>query len=179
MTQELSQGTLLLLFALSLTCGFALAALYDVFRIRRVAVGANKKRKKLLTRLVSGFIIGVEDIIFFTAAGIATTLISYSVFQGRVRPMSVILEAVGFLLYRLTLGRLVMAVSEAIIALVRRVLSFIYRRLLLPPARVCRRMLAALVGALKRVLSAINMRSDSNRLRKSLLRASKRGFPDK
>ena len=179
MTQELSQGTLLLLFALSLVCGFALAALYDVFRIRRIAVGANKKRKKLLTRLVSGFIIGIEDIIFFTAAGIATTLISYSIFQGRVRPMAVILEAVGFLLYRLTLGKLVMAVSEAIISLVRRVLSFIYRRLILPPVRVCRRMLTALIGAFMRVLSAINMRSSSERLKKSLMRASKRGFSDK
>lgn len=179
MTQELSQGTLLLLFALSLTCGFALAALYDVFRIRRRAVGADKKRKKLLTRLISGFIIGVEDMIFFTAAGIATTLISYAVFQGRVRPMAIILEAVGFLLYRLTVGRLVMALSAAIIALVRRVLSFIYRRLILPPARLCRKAFAALIGALMRVVSVFMERRRSSHFKKSLIRASKRGFLDR
>ena len=179
MTQELSQGTLLLLFALSLACGFALAAFYDVFRIRRIAVGANKKRKKLLTRLLSGFIIGVEDIIFFTAAGIATTLIDYAVFQGRVRPMAVILEAVGFLLYRLTVGRLVMAVSEAVIALVQRALSFICGKLLLPPVKVCRKVFAAFFGVIAHALSKINIMLSSARLKKMLIKESKRGFLNK
>ena len=131
MTQELSQTSLLLLGLFSLLSGFCSGAFYDLFRIRRRA-SRGKKNKKLLTRLFEGFIIGLEDLVFFIMLGCVLSVLFHLFSYGKVRFVAIIALFIGFWLYRISIGKLVMGVADAVIAFVRLVKNALIAKIIRP-----------------------------------------------
>lgn len=176
MTQELSQWSLVMLMAASIAVGFAFGALYDLFRIRRRASELTHRPKKLLTRYVQGFIIVLEDVVFFVFLA-CTTAVMYHVFtNGRVRLAALVFEALGFALYRISIGRLVMSVSSAVIAFFVMVLNALMRCIIAPVVRLVRRTAEAIGSRFGGIARAQRRRRLSEYRKKRLLKESKRGL---
>lgn len=153
MTQYLSQLSLAKLLAASLLLGIALGALYDLFRIRRLAFRRASKepthstdpvKHRRLHSLIAAMLLHIEDALFGVAAGIATALLYFALSRGQVRLMAIFGEGVGFLLYRQTLGRLVMACADRILRLIAFLINLLVRFFLLPPIRLLKRILSAI-----------------------------------
>lgn len=107
-------------FLQSLLVGAALGILYDVFRVSRVAFPTAYG------------VVFAEDVLFFLICAIVTFFFGLSAIDGSLRVFLIIGELLGAVLYYFTLGRLVMGVSKKIIAAIKAVLSFIFRRILRP-----------------------------------------------
>lgn len=162
MTQYLSQLALARLYAASLFLGIALGMLYDLFRIRRIAfrhlmmkrAGASDRRPMLSAQLL----VHIEDALFGVTAGVATAILYFAFSMGQVRIMAMLGEGAGFILYRLTLGKLVMACADAILRFLAAVFKVIVRLLILPPLRVLGRMIDAISAALLRTYRKLRER---------------------
>ena len=113
-----------LLFLKSILLGACLMLLYDLFRILRLAV----KTPAALVLL--------EDILFFAACALMTMLFLISANFGEIRFFALLGEGLGALLYALTLSRLVMACSKAVIRFVRAVFRIVFRLFLRPVYRI-------------------------------------------
>ena len=138
MSGELSHILLAQLLFLSTLFGFLAGALYDVFRVRRIAV-----KIPLLWHF--------EDFFFMVFCGAVYSLLFYALNSGRVRGFAFAGGIVGFYVYRKTLGRLVMALSERIINAVK----YISRRIILPPIKFVIGLVKRAFGALFHVISLL------------------------
>ena len=167
---EISQYALLLLHVYAGILGICLGLLYDGFRITRIFLGAHYSRRvaKRLQGLRLPFLKGkpphaesrflglaifLEDLLFCILSGVAFILLLYAQNNGRFRFLALVCTGLGFGLYRLTLGRLVMYASEWIafgIGTAVRYLVFF----LLYPIRALRRLLCRAAGALVRLARA-------------------------
>lgn len=114
----LADQTLSFLHALIL--GAVLGALYDVFRILRIAVPTKRG------------VIFAQDVLFFLLCAITTFLFLLTSIDGVVRVFLLIGELLGAVLYYFTLGMLVMKVSKTIIGAVKAVLRFLVRYIFAP-----------------------------------------------
>ena len=76
--------------------------------------------------------------------GVAYAVLFYALNSGRVRGFAFVGGIVGLYIYRKTLGRLVMALSEKIINFIK----YILRKIILPPIRF-------VVGTVKRAFGAV------------------------
>ena len=102
-----------LTFLYSLLLGALLCAIYDVFRIIRIAFGG---------KTVAVFI---EDIVFSTIALVLTFVFVIAFNNGELRFFVLIGEFLGFVFYYFTVGRLTMFFSKAIIKLIKKLVSVI------------------------------------------------------
>jgi len=109
-----------LVFFQGMLVGAVLALLFDAFRISRIA---------LPTPVWAVF---VEDVVFFLVCAVVTFSLMLSVLDGQVRFFVLVGQGLGAALYSLTLGQLVMAVSKTIISIIKRILWFLFRWILLP-----------------------------------------------
>lgn len=98
-----------LLFLKSMLLGACLMLLYDLFRILRLAVKTPAA------------VILAEDLLFFALCALANMLFLISANFGEIRFFALLGEALGALLCALTLSRLVMACSKAVIGFVRAI----------------------------------------------------------
>lgn len=164
MTQYLSQLSLARLLAASLLLGIALGVLYDFFRIRRLAceqrVGSvnrsssamsKKKRFRSLPRVLLSMLLHIEDLFFGLIAGVSTAILYFALSMGQVRLMAIIGEGVGLLLYRLTLGRLVMACADRLLRLLAWLWHLLVRFVIRPPIRLVLRLITALARLVRRL----------------------------
>lgn len=130
---EISQALLLLLLFYSFAFGIATAVFYDANRIIRVLCGV-KYSKRAYDRLygiklpitkravkmgesrgfIKSVVINIGDFLCVLLAAGGLIVLNYSYNNGRFRFFTVIGLCVGFLFYRLTVGRLVMAIAEPI-----------------------------------------------------------------
>lgn len=131
MIGELSHTVLAQLLFLSVVFGFFAGALYDIFRIRRIA---------LKIPILWHF----EDFFFMVFCGVVFAVLFYALNSGRVRGFAFAGGVVGFYIYRKTLGRLVIKMSEKII----NAIKYILRKIILPPIKF-------VTGAVKRIFKAI------------------------
>ena len=113
-----------LLFLKSILLGACLMLLYDGFRILRLAVKTPAA------------IVLVEDILFFLICALATMLFLISANFGEIRFFALLGEGMGALLCALTLSRMVMACSKAIIGFVRAVFRVVFRLFFRPVYRI-------------------------------------------
>lgn len=100
--------------------GAVLGILYDVFRILRVAFPAGKGA------------VFVQDIIFWFLCSVVTFLFLLSSVDGVIRMFLIIGEIIGGVLYHMTIGVVVMKISETIIGAIKAVLNFVIKYLFLP-----------------------------------------------
>ncbi len=102
-----------LVFLYSLLLGVLLCAIYDVFRIIRIAFGG-----KTIT-------VFIEDIVFSIIALVLTFVFVIAFNNGELRFFVLIGEFLGFVFYYFTVGKLTMFFSKAIIKLIKRLISIV------------------------------------------------------
>ena len=108
-----------------------------------------------------------------------TSVMFYALFQGRVRIMALVLELAGFVLYRVSVGRLVKGAADAVISFLRRVRRFIYQRIIKPPLRAVGRLFSRMFRAVKRAHGERVEKRISAKLIASLYKAAEKGFAGK
>ena len=152
---EISQWALAVIALYSIAVGFSLGGVYDVFRILRIAAGAGAEesggtghpkksaasasfKDKIhgcvvsVLRAAEDIIIFIEDILFAVISAVAVTVFIFNINDGQVRGFALAGTAFGFIIYYLTVGRLVMFCTAKIIAFVRAVVLFILRLTIFP-----------------------------------------------
>ena len=123
---EISREAFLPFLVFSFLTGIVLGAIYDVLRIRRKATRRAGKRR--LDFVLTVF----EDAVFCLFATVSMILVTYKLYFGIPRWYAYAAFALGFFLWQKTVGRLIMKLSDKIIDLIARALSFIKRKLVNP-----------------------------------------------
>lgn len=138
---EVSQRLLALALLYSAGVGAALGLLYDVFRIMRVAMKPSPKMPaplRTVYNIIGDAIIFIEDILFSIVAAVVVTVFLFHINNGQMRWFVLAGAGIGFALYYMTVGRLVIMCAEAIISFIRAVIHFILRLTLFPASRAVR-----------------------------------------
>ncbi len=137
--------------------GMGLGAIYDVFRILRIA--RTDSQGSVLSMLLAHFkiqkpmdiqseqkkqkaewyIVFIEDFIFCILASLTELLLFYHLNGGVIRVYAIFISVLGFVLYKITLGRLIMFLAKNMILIFRRVLYFLLCVALTPPIFIGRR----------------------------------------
>lgn len=106
---EFSLASQTVYFLYSILFGVILSALYDVVRVLRLS-GFTKLWQIVLT-----------DIMYFVFCALLTFLFSLPFNKGSVRYFVIFGEAVGFILYRYTLGEVMTSVYRFLIRLIHKI----------------------------------------------------------
>ena len=126
----ISQTAIGLLYLYGALLGVGAGLFYDLLRVTRIFLGAHysrslsEKLRKIELPLLSpyreheespalGAVIFLEDLFFCVLSGVALSILYYEQNDGKIRPLVIAACALGFFLYRLTLGRLFLWFSEA------------------------------------------------------------------
>ena len=104
--------------------GAVFGVIYDLFRIFRIAVP-----------LPAGAVVA-EDVIYFVFCSFMSFFLTMTVNFGQVRFFILLGELLGFLLYYLTLGTLVMKCAQRLIACIRWIFRALWKLLLRPVGRL-------------------------------------------
>lgn len=166
--------------------GVLLGAVYDLLRIRRIAFAPtdtygvaftpvllsvwNEKAVKRRSR--GTILLFVEDILFALLAAVLFLLLFYGANNGVVRWYAFFGAGASFCVYRLTIGRLIMRLSDRIISGIRTLFIWLYRCLVRP-------VIGQIICPCKRVLLRIAhcFRSMwSRRKEEKLLRQARKGI---
>lgn len=169
----LSQRGLCLLFLFSVGIGAFLGAVYDCFRILRVAFPMGRGREvSRSVRVLERTVVFFEDIIYALFASVTVNLFLFNLNDGQFRIFTLIGSALGFFVWYCTVGRIIMRCANAIVAFIRRVLSFFLRLLVWPVLRlVCK-----LCRRVKKKLAVFWYRIQSRRTERKFLSAAEREF---
>ncbi len=140
---EISQTALMLLYFYSFLLGLFLGAVYDCFRITRIFFGVHYSRstaKRLRMRALPllkpqkerhstkglGILMFFEDLLFSLLAGSSLVILLYERNNGKFRFLVVVFLLLGFVIYRETLGRIVMLFSEGIAFFCETALRYLF-----------------------------------------------------
>lgn len=145
----------------SFFAGIVFGAVYDVFRIRRIAFARDKTRRVI--KRVDAVIIFLEDVIFSLFIAVTMILICYKLYFGIPRWYSYGGAALGFFLWRVTAGKLVIKLADKIIAAISAFFAFILQRIITPP-----------LSALKRASADLYERYDAKRRKRLTQKYEKR-----
>lgn len=110
----LSEQMISLLY--SLLCGVILGAVYDIFRTVRVVAGGRKR------------IIFVCDLFFMLIFTFVSFFYSMSVTRGNTRYFIVMGEIVGFLVFRLTVGRISVRFFEYLFVSIKKIIKIVIEK---------------------------------------------------
>ena len=169
MTPYLSQWTPAKLLLASFLLGIGLSAFSALFRIRR-------RLTRGLGRRLSAVLLSLEDVLFFLVAAIACALTFYAISNGEVRMLGLVGIPPGFILWRMTAGRLLMAFLDRILALLARIARFLWRRIALPPVRWISLAVAAGMGRLARFFRIRAQKRYTKSRQKRAIAYARRGF---
>lgn len=117
MTITLSEQ--LIQFGIAAFVGVALGVVYDFFKVLRL-IGLNFK-----------IAVFVEDILFFLIATV--TMFSYYMQEtdGKFRIISLVAAVLGFLVYSLTVEKVVFFIIKKLYAMISKITGFIYEKIIL------------------------------------------------
>ena len=160
---EISREAFLPFLVASFIFGIIFGAIYDIFRIRRIAF---RGKGRILDSVLTFF----EDIVFFLFISVCLILICYKLHFGIPRWYSYIGALLGFFLYRNTVGRLVISVSDKIISLIERVLLFIKKRLILPVFGLLKALFGRLFYAAKRKYGILYTKKTERKILERILK---------
>lgn len=113
-------------FLTSLLVGAALGAVYDVFRILRIAVKTGRAA------------VAAEDLFYFLLCTFVTFTFILQDNHGAVRVYILFGEALGWVLYYVTVGNLVISCSKTLIRIVKSIARFFFRCFIRPCYRLLR-----------------------------------------
>jgi len=109
-----------IVFLFSCVVGGFLGAFYDVFRIIRIAFNSK------------WLAVFFQDLIFCIFSAISVILLVFYTNSGMIRWFSLLGCFMCFVLYHITIGRIVMFLSKKIIDFIKRVLRFLYKITVIP-----------------------------------------------
>ena len=181
--------------------GAVLGAIYDVFRVLRISrKGGNspsgriyeklKPKKKLFSgkavpkwlKLTDNALTFIEDILFWLIVFVTEAVYIYYINDGEIRIDFFVLSLAGFMLYGISLGKIVIFLSGRIIFFVRCLLLRLAYIIIYPVRIVCGFISAAFEKTVNIIAGAIadtRRRAYSKREKKRLLDLSARGFEEK
>ncbi|MBE6602306.1 MAG: hypothetical protein E7637_07385 [Ruminococcaceae bacterium] len=186
----ISQGSLAWLYACACLLGLALGAVYDLLRITRVFLGvrysrrASRRLRAIRLPLLAprtkrresralGVVVFFEDLFYCLFAGIAMILLFYECNNGKIRYPVFFLVAVGFLVYRYTLGRIVMLFSEAITFVLETAFRYFFFFIFYPFRFLYKQIKRAVAKCKDRAMRARKRRSRSRYTERELARTQK------
>ena len=102
------------IFILAVLLGGTLGCVYDVFRIVRFAFNFGKTA------------IFIQDVVFFSVCGVFSFLFLLTFTAGQIRAFVFMAQALGFIVYYLTVGRIVYGLAKRIISVVKRVFRAVF-----------------------------------------------------
>jgi len=117
---EMSMTGQSVVFLFSCAVGGLLGAFYDVFRIIRIAFNS-----KWLT-------VFFQDLFFCVMSSFSIILLVFHTNSGTVRWFSLLGCFLCFVLYHMTVGKLVMLAAKIIIGFIKKVLDYIYKITVIP-----------------------------------------------
>ena len=182
----------------SFILGIILALIYDVNRIFRMFFGISYTKRKLDSRFlfsksynerevkskklneisVSTLII-MQDLLISALSGIGIIILNYYYNDGKIRLFSIFACTIGFVIYNLTLGKLVIIISEPIVLFVRMIIYRLARIFFLPISllgKIIKSILIKISKQVKKYLAKkLNLRYNISET-KRLLTLSKIGF---
>ena len=112
------------IFLQSVVLGFAYGILYDVFRITRIAIPTAR------------WVVFAQDVLYFFICAVSTFFFLLRTMDGQVRFFVLFGAILGMVIYFYSLSILIMGVSAAIIRVVKAVLRWVYRWIMLPIWRI-------------------------------------------
>lgn len=130
---ELSQSDIALLHFSAWVLGAVLGFFFDLLRLpRKLLLGDQSRGRQptatpLRKRRAVGFAVFLEDFLFCQVAAVSMILLFYERNNGKVRPFSFLVALAGYILYRMTLGKLVNRLLEALLAAIRKVIRVILK----------------------------------------------------
>lgn len=148
---HVSQSALASLSLYSAAVGAALGAVYDIFRIIRIAAepSCRLKRKKggqdadsdsaVRGEKIRFFAIFAEDIIFSVICAAVISVTVFHLDSGHPRWFILLGAALGFTVYYHTVGKLTSIAAPYIILFVRTAVYFVMKITVIPVIRVIRR----------------------------------------
>ncbi len=133
------------LLLLSLVAGLFFGAIYDLFRIRRVAFrlpreeesstnGLRRLFRRNLAR-TDTLLCFAEDLLFCLFGTVVLILMNFKLYYGVPRWYAFGATVLGFWIYRITLGRLVIRSAETVIGWIGAFAGFIRNRIVMPALR--------------------------------------------
>jgi hypothetical protein len=153
---EISQITLAIMLFYSFLFGIAVGVFYDLNRIVRVFFGVRytkraygrlygirlpvSKREMVMGKskgFLQSLVINLGDLLCVLVAAIGLILINYGYNSGRFRFFTVAALAVGFLFYRLSIGRLLILLVEPLAFICKYLFLSICDLLYLPLRKFC------------------------------------------
>lgn len=153
---KLSQQLLAVILLWSFAVGAMLGAIWDVFRVIRVAMSVeNTEDLPRFYRRLLNVCAFAEDILFSVIAAVGVTIFVYHTNDGKFRWFALAGCALGFYIYYKTIGRLVISIAKPLTALIRRIIAFICVKIIFPPFRFCAVMLARLSRLLFKASKAL------------------------
>lgn len=156
----------LLLFA-SVLLGFLIGLYYEIFRFIRLSFHH------------SSLLIGIEDLFFFLPVTFIFLFFCYAFSSGLIRWFALLGTALGFFIYLLTLGKLLLFCSDRILFTIRKILSLISRFLFRPIFNVFKNITIYFFTKAKKFVIIQNKKKSARRLKKkkkALVKKAEKGF---
>lgn len=110
---EISVSSQTMAFLFSCLLGAGLAAVYDVFRILRIALPQPAS------------VIAAQDFLYFLFCAGSTFFYLMTTVSGQIRLFVLVGEGIGWVLYYFTIGEMVMKAAHKVIDVVYRILRFL------------------------------------------------------
>lgn len=108
------------IFLYSCVLGIILGFYYDIFKISRLVSPFTQKQLLFC------------DLFFMSTSAILTFIFLLALNSGQIRMYLLVGELIGFIIYKLTLSRIIIFCAKYVIHTIKRILSFIRRKLLSP-----------------------------------------------
>lgn len=104
--------------------------LYSFFNIDREA--ATRRHSMPRKKIAVNVLIFFQDIVFLTVAAFGIIILNYDLNDGKFRIFSVLAAACGFAVYFFTVGKLIVALSEPIVIILKISLTWIFKTIIAP-----------------------------------------------
>ncbi len=104
----------------------------NVFGTKVLPFGSSHKKHGRVHRIVTAFWLFFEDILFFVLCGVAVALLMYYTNDGQFRLMALVTVSVGFTVYYITVGRIVLSSAYAVSFAIRVTVTYLVLILLTP-----------------------------------------------
>jgi hypothetical protein len=154
----------------SLLVGVSLSAVWDIFRIIHIALSPISCSKSLSA--IYHTAIFISDLAFALISTFACTVFTFYMNDGRIRLITLLSIAVGFFIYRFTVGRVIMFLSDRIISFIYKVVRFVFMHTLYPVFKLIHHLFLILWEK----AYSLYLSKASSRGKKVLLAMASRGF---
>ena len=133
---EISQKLLCFLFLASFATGAFLGIIYDLLTLIRLLAGlspvAPKVSAERFKRACGLALLFLGDLCFMLLCGVTLVLLLYFINDGGFRFLAPLGMSCGLFVYRVTLGRLVLSLSETLVKCLRYVIRVVARAIWKP-----------------------------------------------